>query len=125
MESVPDTLFFVNYTLLIYQSLNIFYHSHMENNIHISLLIHFTRPKFRKVRRIIAFLLFTWLGVMTFIYILVINKVMNNFDIETEFSVVNLTSGTLVLVFLMYLYSKYSETPFKSPRDCHNLQKIS
>ena len=97
----------------------------MENNIHISLLIHFTRPKFRKVRRIIAFLLFTWLGVMTFIYILVINKVMNNFDIETEFSVVNLTSGTLVLVFLMYLYSKYSETPFKSPRDCHNLQKIS
>ena len=125
MRSIPETLFFINYLLLAYQTLNIFYHSHMENSIHISLLMHFTRPKFNRAKKIIAFLIVAWLGFMGFIYVLFITQVISNSEIDTEFTIVNLVSGTLVLVFLMYLYSKYSETPFKSQSDRHNLQIAS
>ena len=57
MRSIPDTLFFINYLLLGYQTLNIFYHSHMENDIQISLLLHFTRPMFQKAKRNIVLLI--------------------------------------------------------------------
>lgn len=125
MRSAPETLFFINYLLLAYQTLNIFYHSHMENSIHISLLIHFTRPKFSKARKMIALFIVVWLGFMGFMYLLYITDVVTNSEIDTLFTITNLISGTFVLVFLMYLYTKYAETPFKTDVDRHNLQVAS
>lgn len=120
MRSIPDTLFFINYLLLAYQTLSIFYHSHMESNIQISLLMHFSRPKFRKARKIIGLLMIGWLGFMGLIYTLLISGDIKNKHIDAEFTAVNLISGTFVLLFLMYLNAKYSETPFKSQQDRHN-----
>lgn len=125
MQSIPDTFFFINYILLVYQTMNIFYHSHMENSIHVSLLMHFSRPKFRKARQIIKIILFSWLGFMGLIYVLFLNDIIELIFIETEFTIVNLLSGTLVLVFLIYLYSKFLETPFKSVQDRVNLKVCS
>ena len=62
---------------------------------------------------------------MGLMYGLYIGDQINGNDIDTEFTVVNLLSGTFVLVFLMYLYSKYSETPYKSKNDGNNLQITS
>lgn len=125
MRSVPDTLFFINYVLLVYQTVNIFYHSHMENRLHISLLKHFTRPKFRTARKLLSLLSFSWLAFMGVLYaLLLLNKVTGS-QIDLEFTIVNLLSGTLVLLYLMYLYSKYSETPFKSVQDQKNLKIVS
>lgn len=125
MRSIPDTLFFINYTLLIYQTLNIFYHSHKENRLHISLLSHFTTPKFRTARKLLIILVMFWILFMALIYALLIMKRITSLDIDTEFTVVNLLSATLVLVYLAYLHSKYSETPFKSDKDKQKLEIIS
>lgn len=125
MRSIPDTLFFINYTLLIYQTLNIFYHSHKENRLHISLLSHFTTPKFRTARKLLIILVVFWLLFMALIYALLILGRVKSEDIDTEFTVVNLLSATLVLIYLAFLYSKYSETPFKSVKDKQKLEIIS
>ena len=125
MRSIPDTLFFINYTLLIYQTLSTFYHSHMENRLHISLLSHFTRPKFRTARKLLVTMMVGWLGFMGLIYaLLFIGKIQSN-DVDTEFTVVNLLSATLVLVYLSYLYSKYLETPFRTKIDKKKLRTVS
>ncbi|OMJ77585.1 hypothetical protein SteCoe_22793 [Stentor coeruleus] len=125
MRSIPDSLFFINYLLLAYQTLSIFYHSHMENNIQVSLLMHFSRPKFRKARKIIGLLMIGWLGFMGLIYTLLISGDLQNAHIDAEFTAVNLISATFVLIFLMYLNSKYSETPFKSQQDRYNSEIVS
>jgi hypothetical protein len=62
---------------------------------------------------------------MALIYALLILEKIDISDIDTEFTVVNLLSATLVLVYLAYLYSKYSETPFKSELDKQKLKIIS
>lgn len=125
MRSVPDTLFFINYVLLIYQTINIFYHSHMENRLHISLLKHFTRPMFRKARKMMGFLSFSWLGFMGLIYSLLFISKLTEEQVTIEFTIVNLLSATLVLVYLSYLYSKYLDTPFKSESDKTNFKTVS
>ena len=125
IRSIPDTLFFINYTLLIYQTLNIFYHSHKENRLHISLLSHFTTPKFRTARKLLILVVTFWLLFMALIYALLILGHVKSEDIDTEFTVVNLLSATMVLIYLAFLYSKYSETPFKSEKDKQKLEIIS
>lgn len=125
MRSVPDTLFFINYALLIYQTLSTFYHSHMENRLHISLLSHFTRPKFRTARKLLIAMMVGWLGFMAVIYALFFLDKITSKDVDTEFTIVNLLSATLVLVYLSYLYSKYLETPFKTKIDKKKLRTVS
>lgn len=125
MRSVPDTLFYINYLLLAYQTMNIFYHSHIDNDVRVTFLLHFTRPKFRKARKIIWLLIIAWLGTMGLIYALLITNKINNEFIDTGFTIVNLLSGTFVLLFLMYLHAKYSETPFKTQQDRLNLRILS
>lgn len=125
MRSIPDTLFFINFVLLVYQTINIFYHSHMENRLHISLLIHFTRPMFRKARKLMGLLSLAWLGFMSLIYALLILGKLTDEQVTNEFIIVNMLSGTIVLVYLSYLYSKYLETPFKSLNDQKNFKTVS
>lgn len=125
MRSIPDTLFFINYMLLVYQTINIFYHSHMENRLHISLIKHFTRPMFRKARKMMGFLVFAWLGFMSLIYTLLFIGKLTDVKVTTEFTIVNLLSATIVLVYLSYLYSKYQDTPFKSENDQKNFKTVS
>lgn len=125
MRSIPDTLFFINYALLIYQTLSTFYHSHMENRLHISLLSHFTRPKFRTARKLLIIMMVAWLGFMALIYALLFLEKISSHDVDTEFTVVNILSATLVLVYLNYLYSKYLETPFKTKIDKKKLRTVS
>jgi hypothetical protein len=125
MRSIPDTLFYINYLLLVYQALNIFYHSHMENRASVSLLVHFSRRKFGRARKYIAVLIIAWLGFMGTMYALLVTEKVRVQIIDVEFTVMNLASPTLVLTYLMYMYSKYSETPLKSEGDRVNVHHIS
>lgn len=73
LTTVPDTLFIVSYILLAHQMVSVFYYAHMENDIRLSLIRHFTRPKHKSVSKFIAYIITAWVvieGMFFFAYLM-------------------------------------------------------
>ena len=112
--SIPDVFFLVSYVLLVLQMVSVFYYTHMENDLQMSLLAHFTRPKHEKASKRLIFLMFLWLVVQGGVYALMFLFIMKEFYLELEVTLVNLVSATVVMLFVLYLHISYAGTPFKS-----------
>ncbi|CAG9326369.1 unnamed protein product [Blepharisma stoltei] len=125
LVSVPDCLFIVSYVLLAHQMVSVFYYTHMENDIQLSLIIHFTRPKHKSVSKFIAYTISAWLSVEVLFFTLYFSDVLRQVDIELELALVNILSATILMLILLYLYINYSGTPFKSDASKDKLQRIT
>ncbi|CAG9325231.1 unnamed protein product [Blepharisma stoltei] len=123
--SIPDAVFLVSYFLLFLQMIRVFYFSHMENDLQMSLLVHFTKPRHFSATKILGVLTIIWLLVESGLYVLYFKGIVRNEDIQFELSSVNLLCSMFVFIFLIFLHINYSSTPFKSNTARDKLQRIT
>lgn len=123
--SLPDSFFMISYFLLSLQMLSIFYQSHMENDIHISLIFQFTKPRHRGETRVTAIAIFIWITVQSLLYLLLFNDVVTMIQISLEYSIFNILLASIELLIFVQLFKKFNFTPLKSTRARKRLSTIS
>ena len=123
--TLPDMFFMVNYLLLVFQYISVFYSSHMESDFTAMLLYEFLKPKDRQVGKLIWVVILLWLGLQAVLYCLLAFGFVTNRVIILEVCICGLSSATIGLLLILLLLNRYSLTPFKSLLAKDRLAKIS
>jgi hypothetical protein len=125
MITLPDFLFIVTYGLLVYRALTVFYYSHIETKQTLSILSRLSNTSNKAILKVIVPVLVLWMIYCGVMYGLLFYNKVSQMAIRLQVSLVNIVAGIIVLYAIIYFYSKYLLTPFKSASSQNKLFRFS
>lgn len=113
--SIPDSMFIVNYILLLWQNLLVFTNAHTNTQVTLAVFSKlFKVNQYDKLSSYIAFCLTVWIGTQTCLYILVGNDIIHFKNVSREVGICNFSLAGSTMIGMIVLQIRYSGVPLRN-----------
>ena len=113
--SVPDSVFIVNYILLLWQVLLVFISAHTNTTVTLAVFSKlFKVNRHDKLSSYVAFCLTVWIGTQSCLYLLVANEIIHFKNISREVGLCNFGLAGSTIIGMVALQIRYSGVPLRT-----------